>query len=304
LSPKPCAFRSGDYDLVLLPCLDAYFFPLGLLLYLTCSDSHAPIEGILFYCGQYAYEGIRQTPGVRLKASLARKIIKSGGYRRLVFIDELQYAFASALGETARTTCELSPDPVEHRVAEPREPIRRKYGIPQRARVLGMFGSIRPFKGVDLLIKAFAAYGPKNDECLLLMGKHSQEVVALLASQGGHPNIISVDAFVSDDDMMSAVSAVDVIAATYKRHVTSSSMVIHAAAAGKPVLASDYGWIGHTVRKHDLGRVCDVPNAESLLEGIRWAFNNPTFDPQKAKAFAERNSLEHFLDVVCRSAEE
>ncbi len=91
----------------------------------------------------------------------------------------------------------------------------------------------------------------------------------------------------------------DVIAAVYPQHTGSASIVIRAAAAGRPVLGSDYGWIGRTIEKHGLGLACRPSDESSILRGISWAFRCPEVDEQRAHAFAWQNSVERFTQVIC-----
>jgi glycosyltransferase involved in cell wall biosynthesis len=225
-------------------------------------------------------------------------ILASQVFRRVLFIDELIYeSFLRSVPQT-HSRLALCPDPVETDHTIGKDDFRTRFGIPINAKVLGVFGEINSRKGVDFLIESFGHYVAGARDYLLLMGRHSPKVAQKLLRFPAARNIVSIDAFVTDDELISGINAVDVVAAVYRRHVGSASIVIRAAAAGKPVLGSDFGWIGHMIRKHGLGKVCNVSNGGSLVEGFGWAFNNPASNVEKATAFAKQNSVDCFIDVV------
>jgi len=225
-------------------------------------------------------------------------ILASQVFRRVLFIDELIYeSFLRSVPQT-HSRLALCPDPVETDHTIGKNDFRTRFGIPINTKVLGVFGEINSRKGIDSLIKSFGHYVEGTRDYLLLMGRHSAKVAQKLSRFPAVRNIVSIDAFVTDDELISGINAVDVVAAVYPRHVGSASIVIRAAAAGKPVLGNDFGWIGHMIRKHGLGKVCNVRNVESLVEGFRWAFNNPVCNLEKTNAFAKQNSVDFFIDVV------
>lgn len=295
---------SGKYrcEHVFIPYLDG--FPLiGLLSKVSLSAKKKRFEGVIF-SGGCSYDGSTRSLRDRMRRWLMQIILSSQSFHRVLFLDTLVLESFRKKLPKANSRIVLCPDPVETDYTINRDDFRTRFRIPHSAKVLGVFGMIDPRKGVVHLLRAFEASKRASNDRLFLMGKHTQEVLECVRNSVLASQIISVDRFVTDDEMVSGINAVDVVAATYPHHVGSASIVIRAAAAGKPVLASDFGWLGHMVEKHGLGKVCDVLNRDSLLEGIRWAFNNPMCDQDKSKVFAEQNSVERFLEVICEGIEQ
>lgn len=294
--------RETRPDLVFIPFLDSCFYVFGVLrrvLRALGRSDAIEIEGILFR-GGFAYNEFESTIGKKFKTWLAKAIIRWGCFSRILILDEILYNFVKRDISDCHTQLCLCPDPIESVQFHEKVSFRKIYGIPADAKILGCFGVIHERKGIDLLVRAFLQYKAAETEYLLLVGKHSSNIKKMLAGIGAHSNIISIDRFVDDAELLSAINAADVIAATYRCHVGSASMVIRAAAAGKPILGSDFGWVGHTIRKYELGYVCDVEDEHSLLKGMSWAFNRPECNKQLAHLLAEMNSVESFEKLLLR----
>src|SRR5205814_583513 len=86
-------------------------------------------------------------------------------------------------GTTAERRLRVMPEPVEAPMMEGRSAILRRYELPEEGRYLGAAGLIDVRKGMDLLIRAFAAakLGPRDR--LLLMGPQEAAIRALLAGE-------------------------------------------------------------------------------------------------------------------------
>lgn len=285
-------------DCVFLPYLDSYLRALGILGAVYPSARNACFEGILMD-GACSLDAVHGSVGQRMRRLATRRALARGILRKVYFLDESILASYRRNIPGARSQMVPCPDPIETDHTIPREEFRARFGIRSDARVLGVFGMIDARKGVDLLIRAFERYGPQSHECLLLMGKHTPAVLDHIRTCRAAPNIVSVDRFVTDDEMISGIHAADAVAAVYPRHLSSASIVIRAAAAGKPVLGGNFGWIGRVVGRHGLGRVCDPLDQAALVHGIEWAFDDPRLDLDRASRFARENSAERFVEVIC-----
>jgi glycosyltransferase involved in cell wall biosynthesis len=199
----------------------------------------------------------------------------------------------------------LMPDPVERPPPLTSREARRRLEIPLEGRYIGCVGIIDSRKGADLLIEAFARAGLGPDDRLLLAGPHHPDVLALLA--GPHAGavregrIISINSFLPIDALQASLFALDVVGTPYPNHIGSASIVIRAAAAGRPVLGSNYGWVGRTVPQFGLGRTCDVSDAASFADNIRPALDESAgwrLTPA-AERFVRFHSAENFSRACC-----
>jgi glycosyltransferase involved in cell wall biosynthesis len=293
--------RKTEVDMLFFPHIDSSFYAFGLfgpiVLSVLCRKKPDKIEGILFQ-GDYAYDQLPYTILRRFKYFLARFIVRWGPYTRILVLDI--FAYDCLKHEEAKHTTPLvfCPECVEKPGKTNSSEFRRALAIPSEAQVLGAFGVLDERKGVDLLINAFRNYAPRDGDYLLLMGSQSPGVRHLLNGSEPLKNIVAVDRFVTDEELVTSINACDVVAVTYPQHVGSSHILIRAAAANKPVLATNFGAISYFTNKYNLGYCCDVLDARELLKGMEWAFDKPVCNRQAADEFWSLNTIERFERVV------
>jgi glycosyltransferase involved in cell wall biosynthesis len=200
-------------------------------------------------------------------------------------------------------TLDIVPDPVDPIEAElTKVEARRKLGLREDGRIVGCAGSIDTRKGLDLLIFAFLRGLREGklraDDRLLLVGKHdsllpkSDEITE--ATRTGH--IVSIDRFVSDEEMSNGLSAMDLVATPYPSHIGSASIAIRAAAQRRPVLANTFGWLGAIVPRFHLGTTCDVTDADIFAASLVRAMDESAEYVQDdvARQFVRYCSVENF----------
>jgi glycosyltransferase involved in cell wall biosynthesis len=308
--------RRRQPEHVLIPYVDAILIPLGLLhLCGVGLDARRRRIDVTLMRGEFSYPEIRSTaawrfhPKWRFKEWILRKALRAGWFSRVLVGDDI--AYRHMLGwQRGRAQLQPCPDPVAVSFPD-RSSARRELGLDETTKILGCWGGLDTRKGIDLLLRGFAARPPKAEERLLLAGRLDPQVGAswsamLAQDRSLAERVIIADRFLSLAEMERYVSAIDVAAVVYPAHVGSSRVLLEAAAAGKPILASQFGLIGHLVREHRLGYCCNVGSPEQLAKGLDWAFSAPCFDAESARRLARRNSVAEFqrtiLDEAPRSA--
>jgi glycosyltransferase involved in cell wall biosynthesis len=117
---------------------------------------------------------------------------------------------------------------------------------PDRTRLL-FFGTIRPYKGVDLLVEAcIALWRQGHDFELMLAGKPFMDVSPILASvaQSGFADRLVTDlGFLPESRLDAHMARADIIAFPY-RHIDSSGAFLSALHHGKALVTSDAGMFG------------------------------------------------------------
>jgi len=125
------------------------------------------------------------------------------------------------------------PDTMRSRAVRAR--VRQQLGIPPDADVVGFLGQVRPYKGVDELIRVFRETRDQN-LFLLIAGKPSreygQEIAALAA---GDDRIRLRLQFLDSGEFCELTAATDLIVAPYRDYLHSGTL-IHAASSARPVL--------------------------------------------------------------------
>jgi glycosyltransferase involved in cell wall biosynthesis len=197
---------------------------------------------------------------------------------------------------------QLMPDPIEPAPGATKIEARLALDIPENGRYIGCAGMINRSKGIDLLLAAFrsAQKDLRVNDRLLLAGRIAPEIQALLegefAGDVDSNRVVLVDRKLNETEMNLAVAAMDVVCTPYPNHIHSASIVIRAAAAGRPVLGSAIGWMDRTIHRFRLGGVCDVSDREGFAKAIIAAVDaSARFAPTEAsRRFALFHSGNNF----------
>ncbi|HLL87744.1 MAG TPA: glycosyltransferase [Tepidisphaeraceae bacterium] len=181
----------------------------------------------------------------------------------------------------------LVPDPIDQPRMD-RATARHRLGLNDERPLAGLFGILDGRKGLDRLLNAFAAPAWPEDVGLLLMGKvsavlHGAVERAAAAAAATHRRLVVDNRYVPDEDLAAGLSAVDVVVTPYASHIGSASIALRAAAAGKPVVASDFGWFRYVVPRYGLGLICDTADPSSLARTVQLALSSPLI-PSAGKA--------------------
>jgi glycosyltransferase involved in cell wall biosynthesis len=206
------------------------------------------------------------------------------------------------------------PDPVQiYSKSESKvDELKANLGIEANRRVFFLFGVLDGRKGIHQLLDAISTLSPALCEkiCLLLVGKIAESDSSTLQnrireiSQALPVQIIVQDKFISEQEVPLYFQSADVVLALYQRHVGMSGIVVQGAAVQKPLLSSDYGLMGETVRHWQLGLTVDstIPTEiASCLTQFLTESPEISFDPSKAKYFAEQNSAENYASTIFKN---
>jgi glycosyltransferase involved in cell wall biosynthesis len=124
-----------------------------------------------------------------------------------------------------------------------RQGARARLGLPEAAFVFVFFGSVRPYKGIDLLIDAFHAVRRDHaDAHLVIAGKpYSSEFESEVRRRAGDdPNLHLVLTYIPDADVQVYLRAADCFVAPYK-YIETCSAIYLALAFDLPVIIKSEG---------------------------------------------------------------
>jgi glycosyltransferase involved in cell wall biosynthesis len=155
------------------------------------------------------------------------------------------------------------PDYVTQREA------RQLLKLPLDAFILGFFGSIRYYKGLDVLLSAFErARTIYPDLHLIISGKMDpleREKLPTIESINLMPNVHLFEGYIPSSDVWLYHLAPDVFVLPY-RHIYQSAALITAMGYGCPIVATSVGGIPETIDGN--GWVVPPENAEELAKVI------------------------------------
>ena len=245
------------------------------------------------------------------KEVVLRRVVKQSSLSSLLCLDEIA---ADYIKEHFSPTCRIqhiadSFDGGERDVQYEAEVVR-SLGVQSGRRIFCLQGVLDRRKGIKELLECLVHIPEEaaSKICILLLGRlseaHREEIHVLVSAL---QEKTSVQIILKDEWITGSVQHYyrlsDVILATYQGHMGSSSALIRAAAAGKPVLSSDYGLMGAITQKHKLGKVVDTADGRAMaaaLTELATCELASAIDGQEAGRFARQHSTEQLTEDLSR----
>ncbi len=202
--------------------------------------------------------------------------------------------FDRGTGRHPRKPRLYSPHPVfDHFGASlPRVEAASRLGLDSGVRYVLFFGLVRPYKGVDLLLEAWAALkarGATAGRKLIVAGefydgveKYREQIAAL----GLTDDVIIHDGFVHDAEIPLYFSLADLLVLPY-RSATQSGVTQIALHFGVPMVATRVGGLPEIVRDGVTGYLCE-PDPADIAVAIERALDPEVAARLRANFAAER----------------
>jgi D-inositol-3-phosphate glycosyltransferase len=133
-----------------------------------------------------------------------------------------------------------------------------KLGLEQDTSYLLFFGFIRKYKGLDLLLRAFAKSGLTQKKVkLIIAGEYydkPDEYQQIIKDEDLAPYLVQANDFIPDSEVSTYFSACDMVVQTYKS-ATQSGVTQVAYYYHKPMLVTECWWISR-ISPRPKGRLC------------------------------------------------
>jgi glycosyltransferase involved in cell wall biosynthesis len=173
--------------------------------------------------------------------------------------------------------CVVVPDPLPDAIFSPeqetsKQACRARLGLPQERTVLLFFGELRGGKGPDVLLEAAHLLPP---EVLVVFAGNPMSSLPLdweqeVKAQSLEGQVRCDLGRVPEELVPMYFQAADAVVLPYRRSFLGTSGVLQrAAAAKKPIIATDAGEVGDLVRRHGLGLVVDPEDPCQLGDAIK-----------------------------------
>ncbi|HEY2736450.1 MAG TPA: glycosyltransferase, partial [Polyangiales bacterium] len=140
-----------------------------------------------------------------------------------------------------------------------------------RLRVL-LFGRIKPYKGVDVLLRA--ACEMRHDALakvsIHIVGQPFMDLApfeATIREHGLSDHVKLEPRFIADEEVSSLLASADVITLPY-REIDASGVLMTAISAGVPIVASRVGLFAELLRDGEHGRLIDVDDHVGLARAL------------------------------------
>jgi glycosyltransferase involved in cell wall biosynthesis len=304
-----CAYaRQRRADQILLMYVDQ--FQLALL---TGPKAPCPVAGIYFrptfhyprfanYRAGSWKERLRETR----KQVLLRLALWRSDFGTLFCLDPFS---VDAIRPWHPATVHL-PDPVEiyPHTSDEQARVRDRLAVEPGRKAALIFGLLDERKGIAPLVQAlgYLTDAEQRQLALVLVGPMPEYVRTeldplLTEAAGRYPvQLIRYHDFVPDDQIQPYFAAADFVLALYQQHVGMSAVLVRSAAAGRPVLSSDYGLMGELVTRRGLGLTTDAANPAAIADALRRMLTGGTGVARAAgmAEFAEQNRAARYAQTI------
>ena len=294
----------------------------SLIMYLdTCEiplfvgkSSPCPFSGIYFrptfhyrYFPGYQWSGKDKLQQIREQLTLSR-ILQHPKLKTLFCLDPFAIKHIEQFSSRAKVV--YLPDPVEIDGSDnPHvERIKTNLDIEPHRQVFLLFGALDGRKGIYQLLEAVSLLPDElcQQFCLLLVGgtnaiEQAQiEAQVKVICQHKPVQIIQRYQFIPEANVTAYFQLADLVLAPYQKHAGMSGILLLAAAAGKPVLSSNYGLMGEMVRNYQLGYTIDSTIPDEIAKGLTHYLlsSASSGDRVKMEEFVKQNSVEHYTHLI------
>lgn len=179
------------------------------------------------------------------------------------------------------------------------------FEVPGDRPLLLFAGFVRPYKGLDVLLKALPAVLRARPVHLLVAGEFwedADDYRQQIANAGIENAVTIVDAYLPDEVLAACLARADVVVLPY-RHATQSAVIQLAFGKGRPVITTDVGGLSEVVEDGRTGLVVPPEDPAALAAAINRFFEEalgPSFQENITEAqgkFAWGNLVETVLQL-------
>ena len=203
----------------------------------------------------------------------------------------------------------VAPDAAVHIVEYPllhtacalpeRDEAQRRLGV--SGRVLLFFGYIRPYKGVDLLLRALAQVPADLGITLLIAGEFYEPIEIyreLMQTLGITERVRIIDHYIAEPEWADLFAATDALVLPYRAASQSMSITL-AYNFGKPVIVSRVGGLAEAVEDGRTGLIAE-PEPTALAAAIQQFYIEFLASPYQFSIEARRQRLgwEPFIHLL------
>lgn len=234
------------------------------------------------------------SPNGWLKQRGLQHLLAGGWLNPVLFLDEaLRRACRS---EHPNAPLFYLPNPCPPPYAGEPTDAQRQLGVPRDRRVFLFYGGGYRRKGLHLAVEAFLGLPANHPAFLLCVGRQNPDpkTAGGIAELAGQQRALLINRYVSTAEEALSFVASDVVLLPYINHFGISAVLTQAAAARKPVIASDEQLLGRETREHGLGLLFPSGNVTALRDRIvevaRFTPDQQRHYELAADAYAQRHS--------------
>jgi glycosyltransferase involved in cell wall biosynthesis len=163
--------------------------------------------------------------------------------------------------------------------------------------VVLFFGLLRPYKGIDTLLEAFARLDVPGAE-LWIAGMPRMPVEPLHELAARAPGTVRfMTRFITDDEIPALMRRADVLALPY-REIEQSGVLYTGLAFGKPMVLGDVGGFAELARRHGAARLVTPGDPDALAGALGELLADPAARDELSAATARAIEGEFGWDAI------
>ena len=240
----------------------------------------------------------------QIKKWMLSKVLKSGQIQDLFCLVHALVPYMK--GQKTQTQIIPICDPIKQfeisksEIAE----FKNKFKVPKDKQIFLNFGYLDDRKGMEVFIDACATLPIEAlaKICLLLAGpvpEYYEKIIEAKLAQVPELEVIRCYGYLPAREVQICFEISDVVLILYQDFLNMSSVLIRAAMANKPNLATQTGMIGELVSKHNVGITVDATSVSEVGNELKAIIKNGiSYSEDSLKQLAEENSLNSFLSTI------
>ncbi len=188
-----------------------------------------------------------------------------------------------------------------YQAATEKSAARKNLNLPQDAKVALFFGLIRPYKGLDILLKAINDVDQNTNlliagECYGSFSKYAD----IISQSGIESRVFLIKKFVAEDELPDIFGASDFIVLPYLK-ATQSGVVATSIHYNLPIIASEVGDLSKSIKIGVTGDLVEPGNHLALAASINsWTSSNKS-EKEVSEAYdlvKQEKSWESFVEKL------
>ena len=266
-----------------------------------------PVSGIYFRPDFHYSRAAGPKEWVRMfrKKTTLRGVLTQQRLTNLFCLDHSAVPLVQAMNPRVRVV--PLPDPVKT-YSVPAGDVEKRRAVlaiePGRT-VFLVFGYLDDRKGIEPLLNALGLVNPAFHHrlCVLLAGPAKPEFQHLIRQKiAALPSGIQVICDFSEIKgaaIQGYFNLADVVLTLYQQHIGMASVLVRAAVSGKPVISSNYGYMGQLVQQEQLGITTDSTAPAAIAHALQQAVTEGVpHSVENLPIFADKHTDETFASVI------
>lgn len=149
---------------------------------------------------------------------------------------------------------------------------RYQLGIPQEASICVLFGYIRPYKGIEFLLRAWRRVVDRMPNAHLVLAGHGedsyqQEIEQQIVTLELDQHVETRFYFLPEKELSLIVSAADILLYPYQ-NITQSGALLTGLTTGKPIVATNIGGFSEVIQDGQTGALVEYGDVVGMEEEL------------------------------------